>query len=414
MKALRTILFLALLASPALAQDSVTLSWKTQTFKSSKLGESRTIYIATPPDYAREKQRYPVLVLLDADDRSQFAAAVANVGFLTSRAAIPAMLIVGIPNGKDRTRDLTPVATGMTAQTFATAGGAAKFTDFLIDEVLPRVRSRYRTLPATVLAGHSFGGLFALHVAATKPGTFAGIIAMSPSLWWNDSTGVIGYADSIAKSSVAQRLFATSGGKEPPIDVTTRRFVARLDSVKPASLAFASQRYPDDTHGLTPAPSLVDGLRFVFAPVAINGTAIASLGPTSDSAAVVSAVLSSEQSYAGAAHSLGLPEKLPEDVLNSLGYNVLQTLKLPNVAVWVFERNVDHYPDSPNVYDSLGDGLLARGDSTAARTEFKRARDVAVRVGQPVSKETLKKLAALEPKANVVQAGKPRKKGPRA
>jgi hypothetical protein len=80
----------------------------------------------------------------------------------------------------------------------------------------------------------------------------------------------------------------------------------------------------------------------------------------------------------------------------------------------VFERNVDHYPDSPNTYDSLGDGLLARGDSSAARTQFRRAREVAVRVGQPVSKETLRKLAALDPSVGVVQAGRPRKKGPRA
>ena len=410
MSVLRSILVVAILASPALAQDSVSLSWKSQTFKSAKLGESRTIYVATPPDYARDRQRYPVLVLLDADDRSQFTAAIANVGFLTSRAAIPAMLVVGIPNGKDRTHDLTPPATGLTAQNFKSAGGADKFAEFLIDEVLPRVRSRYRTLPTTVLAGHSFGGLFALHVAATKPGSFTGIIAMSPSLWWNDSTLAIGYADSIAKSSVTQRLFATSGGKEPPIDVTARRFEAHLDSIKPATLAFASQRYPDDTHGLTPAPSLVDGLRFIFSPVAINATEIASLGPTSDSVAVVDAVTASEKSYADAAHALGLPEKLPEDVLNSLGYNVLQTLKLPNVAVWVFARNVDHYPDSPNTYDSLGDGLLARGDSSGARTQFKRAREVAVRVGQPVSKETLRKLSLLEPQPNVVQAGKPRKR----
>ena len=410
MKMLRAILFLAVVASPLSAQDSAALSWKSQTFRSAKLGESRTIYIATPPDYAREKQRYPVLVLLDADDRAQFAAAVANVGFLASRAAIPAMLVVGIPNGKDRTHDLTPPATGITLQNFKTAGGADRFADFIIDEVLPHVRSRYRTLSTTVLAGHSFGGLFALHVAATRPGSFAGIIAMSPSLWWNDSTLAIGYADSIAKSTRPERLFATSGGKEPPIAVTTRRFVAHLDSVKPASLAFASQHYPDDTHGLTPAPSLVDGLRFVFSPIAIDATAIASLGSTSDSVDVVDAVTSSEESYAQAAHSLGLPERLPEDVLNSLGYNVLQTLKLPNVAVWVFERNAQHYPDSPNVYDSLGDGLLGRGDTSAARTQFKRARDVAVRVGQPVSKETLRKLAALEPSSNVLQAGKPRKK----
>src|SRR5207244_883704 len=51
----------------------------------------------------------------------QFAAAVANVAFLANRGAIPEMLIVGIANGKDRTRDMTPAATGATAKTFPTA-----------------------------------------------------------------------------------------------------------------------------------------------------------------------------------------------------------------------------------------------------------------------------------------------------
>src|SRR5207237_4961333 len=111
------------------------------------------------------------------------------------------------------------------------------------------------------------GGLFALDVASTRPGVFSGIVAMSPSLWWNDSTPARDYATAIAKSATATRLFATSGGLEPPIDVTTRRFASRLDSLKPGALAFASQHYPEDTHGLTPEPRLIDGLRFAFAPI---------------------------------------------------------------------------------------------------------------------------------------------------
>jgi hypothetical protein len=48
--------------------------------------------------------------------------------------------------------------------------------------------------------------------------------------------------------------------------------------------------------------------------------------------------------------------------------------------------------------------LLAAGDSTAARAEFRASRDVAVRQGKPAAEETVKKLDALEHAA--VQAGK--------
>ena len=389
------------------AQDAPAASspWAREAIRSAKLAEERTILVATPEGYATSKDRYPVLVLLDANDRPQFALAVANAAFLASRNAIPPLIVVGVANGKDRTHDMTPAATGKTATTFNTAGGANEFADFITGEVLPMIRAKYRTLPTTILAGHSFGGLFALHVAATKPGAFAGVIAISPSLWWNDSTLAATYADAIAKSAATPRLFVTSGGLEPDIDRTTQRFVSRLDSVKPATLASAYRRYPDDTHGLTPAPSLADGLRFVFEPVSMVKLPVAKLGPHSDSASVVAAVLETEQTYARNARSLGLPEKVPEPVFNQLGYGVLGALKMPGLAIWVFQRNVALYPESANVYDSLGDAYVAAGDTSAAKAQFRRAVAIATRTGDPVLSESRRKLDALE---HAAQAGKPK------
>jgi hypothetical protein len=124
------------------------------------------------------------------------------------------------------------------------------------------------------------------------------------------------------------------------------------------------------------------------------------LGPTSDSAAVVHAYTAARQSYADGARSLGLADtNLPENQTNQLGYNVIQLLKLPRLAVWLFEQNVHDYPKSPNVYDSLGDGLLAAGDTSAARTQFRRALAVAKEVNVPPSTDTQKKLADLEKSA---------------
>ena len=404
MISLRATFAIAVLASPVFAQDIASDPWTQQSLKSAKLNEQRAIYVATPDNYKGSTERYPVLVLLDANDRPQFTSAVANVRFLASRNAIPPLIVVGIPNGKDRTHDMTPAATGETAKNFPTAGGSHVFTDFIVDEVLPRVRSRYRTLPTTILAGHSFGGLYAIDVAATRPGTFAGIVAMSPSLWWNDSTPARAYATAIAKTQATTRLFATSGGLEAPIDVTTKIFAARLDSIKPPTLAFAYRFYPENTHGLTPQPSLIDGLKFVFEPISLTRSPMMALGPHSDSAVIVSSVIQTEESYGRGARSLGLPDKFPELQMNNIGYGVLQGLKMPKVAAWIFRRNVTNYPDSPNVYDSLGDALLAAGDSAGARAQFRTSRDVAVRQGKPATDETLKKLEALEHAA--VQAGK--------
>ena len=394
----RTIcLLLCVFAAPAAAQDSTITLWTREVLSSTKLKESRTIYVATPESYRTEKtKRYPVLILLDAEDRPQFNLALANVAFLASRGAIPSLIVVGVTNGKDRTHDLTPVATGARAKNFPTAGGIGVFSDFIVDEVLPLVRAKYRTLPTTILAGHSFGGLVALEVAANKPGAFSGVIAMSPSLWWNDSSGVVGYSDALAKAAKGERVFVTSGGLEGDIDRPTRRFSQRLDSLKPALIAFGHQRYPDDSHNMTPAPSLVDGLRFVFEPISVAKLPISMLGPGTDSAMAMNAYLESKRRYSMGARSLSLDDRLPEMATNELGYGVLQLLKNPALAVWFFRQNVDLYPESANAYDSLGDGLLAKGDTTAAIAQFKRAVDLATRTKHPVLADSQRKLKELE------------------
>ena len=389
------ILLLLALASPAAAQDTTVTPWRREVLNSSALNEQRVISVATPEGYRSGSSRYPVLVILDADDRAQFNLALANVAFLANRGAIPKLIVVGIHNGRDRTHDLTPVAEAANAQRFPTAGGAARFADFIVDEVMPFVRSKYRTLPSTILAGHSFGGLVALDVAAKRPGSFVGIIAMSPSLWWNQSGGVIAYSDAIAKAGKPQRLFVTSGGREGDIDRPTSTFSQRLDSLHPALTAFGHRRYPDDSHGMTPAPSLVDGLRFVFEPMSVANLPIEALGPGSDSAAVVIAVNESRRRYASGARYFGFDERLPEMELNQLGYGVLQLLKNPSLALWVFAENVQLYPESANVYDSFADGLLAAGDTTAAIAQFKRAIEVGTRNKQPVL-PSMVKLKALE------------------
>ena len=290
---------LLLLPAVTRAQDTTAVPYSYEQIKSAKLGARRTIYVATPDGYGKSAERYPVLVLLDANDRPQFNLALANANFLASRGAIPPLIIVGVPNGPDRTHDLTPAPTGKTADRFHTAGGSSAFADFIVDEILPTVRARYRTMPTTILAGHSFGGLFAVEVAARRPGAFTGIIAMSPSLWWNDSSVVAEYADAITRGTVRQRLFTTSGGLEEAIDVTTQRFVRLVEASKVPTLAFAYRHYADDTHGLTPAPSLADGLRFMFEPISLTRLPLAKLGPGSDSAAIVNAVIATETKTSG-------------------------------------------------------------------------------------------------------------------
>ena len=377
------------------AQDSAYVPWVREAITSAKLHEDRTLLVATPTGYQANSDSFPVLVLLDADDRPQFEAAIANAKFLASRNEIPGLIIVGITNGKDRTHDMTPAATGRTAERSPTAGGADAFEDFIADEVLPFIRGKYRARTTTLLAGHSLGGLFGLYVAATREHPYMGIIAMSPSIWWNDSTVAVTYADDIAHLASGPRLFVTSGAFEGAIDRPTHHFIARLDSLKPQGVSYGYLGLSDATHGLTPLPSLIAGLRFAFEPISIARLPLSALGPDADSAALVNAVLTSEDLYGRGARSLSLPDKLPEALLNSYGYAVL-VWKLPKVAAWIFAQNVASYPASANVYDSYGDGLVAAGDTAKAIAQYKRAVELWEARHNPLASMTRDKLTALE------------------
>lgn len=62
-------------------------------------------------------------------------------------------------------------------------------------------------------------------------------------------------------------------------------------------------------------------------------------------------------------------EAFVETALNALGYRLLRQGLIED-AVGIFRFNVELYPDSGNVYDSLGEALIATGDLEAALESY--------------------------------------------
>lgn len=61
-----------------------------------------------------------------------------------------------------------------------------------------------------------------------------------------------------------------------------------------------------------------------------------------------------------------------EGRLNNLGYGFLRAKKLPE-AITYFKLNVEFYPNSFNVYDSLGEAYMANGDKELAIANYKKS-----------------------------------------
>lgn len=82
-----------------------------------------------------------------------------------------------------------------------TQGGAEEFFTWLHEQVQPAVQTRAQLAPhLRALWGHSFGGLFTLHVLEHHGDAFDCYFAASPSLWWND-----GYMDRLDERLPASR-----------------------------------------------------------------------------------------------------------------------------------------------------------------------------------------------------------------
>ena len=61
-----------------------------------------------------------------------------------------------------------------------------------------------------------------------------------------------------------------------------------------------------------------------------------------------------------------------ESELNSLGYQLLGIKKI-QAAIEIFKLNVEAYPESFNVYDSLGEAYMVNGDDTLAIQNYKKS-----------------------------------------
>jgi predicted alpha/beta superfamily hydrolase len=317
------------------------------------LGEDRAILVDLPTGYELTQSRYPVLYLLDG--LAHFHHAAASVDFLSRTGRIPQMIVVGITNTA-RTRDMTPTH----VEDRETSGGADTFIQFVEDELIPFVDDRYRTQPYRVLFGHSLGGMLAVYTMFTKPDLFAGYIAASPHLQYDDGY-VVGKVEEIlaGRPTLRTSIYLTLGD-EPDYAETLERFTGLLAGADDSGLRWEYQVLEQDDHMSTPLKSAYEGLEMVFASWRYPGDL---------SEAEVSSV---QAHYEKLSAELGYQVLIPEGLLNQLGYMLLARERYDD-AVAAFKLNIDNYPGSANVYDSLGEAYEAMNEWSLAKTNYERA-----------------------------------------
>ncbi|HEX8149503.1 MAG TPA: alpha/beta hydrolase-fold protein [Pyrinomonadaceae bacterium] len=344
--------------------------------KSQVLGEERVLLVRTPAAYARGAERFPVLYMTDGDAHIQHTSG--TVSFLARNARMPEMIVVGITN-TDRTRDLTPTRVerlpGQPNVQFPTSGGADKFLKFVETEVIPLVESKYRTQPYRALAGHSFGGLFAVHAMLTRPELFNSYIAVSPSLQW-DNFLLIDRAKEFFKSRKEyDRTLFTSLGNEPgDIGDAFGMFRDELQRQQLKGFVWEAVRYDDEDHGSVVLRSHYAGLRRVF-----DGW---QFPRDPNTGAVAGGLKGVEEHYRKLSERLRYTVLPPEALMNLVGYTLLGQGNVEE-AIAAFKLNVERYPASANVYDSLGEAYERGGKPDLALPNYEKAHALALQTGDP-------------------------------
>ncbi len=357
------------------------------TFESEVLGEKRTILVRLPERYEKSTRTYPVLYVLDAEYFFQQAVAavqfLSELGYDGNQHPIPELIVVGIVN-VDRDRDYTPThapAQSRGRLSFPTSGGAEEFQTFLEREVFPLVESRYRASSDRTLSGWSLGGLFTVFTFLESPSLFSRYLAISPSLWWDDSLLVkdtrerLRRGDSLSPRPLAITLGATERGD---MDGSVRKLFAPLlrDAAIP-SLAFTFREIPDEGHAYVPYKAYYDGLSAAFAdwrvPADILQQGLAAV----------------ERFFEDYADRHGHPVDVPLSV-----YRLL-SVTLPDIeqALPVAREAVRKYPYASVAHFALGRLQQVAGDADAARESLSRALELELERPIPQS-ENLKAIRA--------------------
>jgi len=359
---LATLVLVVLACSSAFAQYAGPTKL---VIKSSVLGEDRTILVRTPPGYETNGRKYPVLYMTDGD--AHIGHTSSTIQFLAQNGRMSELIVVGITN-TDRTRDLTPTkATGANAGQFPTAGGADNFLKFIETEVIPQIEKTYRVEPYRILAGHSFGGLFTVHTLITRPELFNSYVAVSPSLQWSDEATLKRAAEFFKTRKDLKATLFTSLGNEPgDIGRSFEAFKQLLATTKIKGFEWDAQQLMDEDHGSVVLRSHYLGMRKVY-----DGWQM----PRDPATGTVAGGLKgADEHYKWLSEKFGYSIPTPEALINQIGYQyLLAPTPDREEAIAVFKANVERYPNSANVYDSLAEAYEKGGQLELATPLYEKA-----------------------------------------
>ena len=355
-----------------IGQSKSTTQTTIDTLFSKTLDEYREFWVKLPENYDfNNDQEYPVVYLLDGISLQNSLETVYDNYW---GHYLPNMILVGISNRTNRTRDLTTSKVNMRrGSSFKKeSGGAENFTEFIENELIPYIDNKYRSLGHRTLIGHSYAGLFTINMLINHKHLFQNYIAIDPSLDWDNQKLLMEAKEKLTSESYkGKSLFVSLAAEQLHIwdeEVTMENIMndsseftlfARsiiefsnfTKSQKNNGLNFSWKVYNEDLHGTVPLPSIRDGLIFLFewyqfkSPQKYNN-------PATPIEELVSLLKKQEQIYS---ENFGVPTApMISELLSGYGYMNMQ-MEQSEKAFMFFQMNIKYNPKNPTAYEAMAD-----------------------------------------------------------
>ncbi len=274
--------------SPPKYKEVTIPNTELRTIRSKTVDQEFSIYVQLPPSYAADSTTvYPVLYVTDANRAFPMVANISSV-LTFPKGNLPEIIVVGIGYPiKDmfewaawRTRDLTPTNDTGTDSYWNTAlarmshrkfevrsGGASKFLEFIINELIPFMESNYRVSHSDRgLAGYSYGGLFALYALFTHPETFGRYFAGSPSVEYDHGI-IFKHANDFAATGrgLKARIFLSVGSLEDSSTVAgVKKMSEVLQSRFGPDVHVSSKVFDGEDHRSCMAAAIMRAFRILY------------------------------------------------------------------------------------------------------------------------------------------------------
>jgi predicted alpha/beta superfamily hydrolase len=357
---------------------------------SKTLGESRDFWVQLPENYqADSDEKYAVVYLLDGFSLKNTLEIVYGNYW---GHYLPHMILVGISNQRNRTRDLTTsqIKRRRGSTVSIETGGAETFTKFIEEELIPYIDRKYPTMPYRTLIGHSYAGLFTLNTLINHGHLFENYLAIDPSLDWDnqkllkqakaklDSASFKGKSLFISLAAEMLRMQNESITMENIQDDSSEYtlfarsiidFSNYAEAHKQNGLNFSWQVYPEDLHGTVPLPSIRDGLISIFkwyqfkSPQKYND-------PNTRVEELVVLLKNQEEIYSK--HFGQATAPMIEEMLSGYGYMNMQ-MGESKKALMFFEMNLKHNPFSAAAFESIADYYESQNDAVNALKSISKA-----------------------------------------